>query len=80
MKKPPWRIRRRIIFATLGLCWAKLIYVAARFDSTPLAETLALGAFGLIGAVVSSYVFGAAYEDVRHYRKGGDDGLETGRD
>lgn len=80
MKKPSWRIRRRIIFTTLGLCWAMLVYVAVRWDSTSLAEVLALGAFGLIASTIGSYVFGAAYEDVRLYKKGGDDGLEAGRD
>jgi uncharacterized membrane protein YfcA len=40
-------------------------YVAFRWDDTSLAQTLALGGFGLIGAVVAAYVGGAAYEDVR---------------
>lgn len=40
-------------------------YVALRWDDTSLAQTLALGGFGLIGAVVAAYVGGAAYEDVR---------------
>jgi NhaP-type Na+/H+ or K+/H+ antiporter len=48
---------------------ALLVYVAWRWDSTTLAETLALGAFGLIGTVVAAYVGGAAYEDVRLHER-----------
>ncbi len=42
-----------------------ILYVAIRWDSTPLAETLVLGAFGLIGAIVAAYIGGAVYEDTR---------------
>ena len=44
---------------------AVIVYVAFRWDSTSLAETLSLGSFGLIGAVVAAYIGGAVYEDVR---------------
>jgi hypothetical protein len=47
---------------------AIIVYVALRWDDTALAQTLALGGFGLIGAVVAAYVGGAAYEDVRNYQ------------
>jgi NhaP-type Na+/H+ or K+/H+ antiporter len=46
-----------------------LVYVMWRWDSTSLAETLALGSFGLIGTVVAAYVGGAAYEDVRLFKR-----------
>jgi hypothetical protein len=39
-----------------------------RWDDTPLAETLVLASFGLIGAVVAAYIGGAAYEDVRLFK------------
>ena len=42
-----------------------IAYVAVRWDSTSLAETLVLGAFGLIGAIVAAYIGGAVYEDTR---------------
>jgi NhaP-type Na+/H+ or K+/H+ antiporter len=48
---------------------AILVYVMWRWDSTSLAETLALGSFGLIGTVVAAYVGGAAYEDVRLFKR-----------
>lgn len=69
MKQPPWRLRRRAIFGSMMFGGAILVYVMVRWDSTSLAETLALGAFGLIGTVVAAYVGGAAYEDVRLFRQ-----------
>jgi uncharacterized membrane protein len=68
---PSWKLRRRAVFGSLVFGMAIIVYVAVRWDSTSLAETLALGAFGLIGAVVAAYIGGAVYEDVRlpQYRK-----------
>ena len=42
-----------------------IIYVLYRWDDTSLAQTIILSAFGLIGAIVASYIGGAVYEDVR---------------
>ena len=42
-----------------------ILYVAIKWDSTSLAETLVLGAFALMGTVVGAYIGGAVYEDVR---------------
>lgn len=64
-QKPSWKLRRRAVFSSLVFSMLLIAYVAIRWDSTPLAETLVLGAFGLIGAVVAAYIGGAAYEDVR---------------
>ena len=62
---PSWKLRRRAVFGSLIFGMAIVVYVALRWDSTSLAETLALGSFGLIGAVVAAYIGGAVYEDVR---------------
>lgn len=62
---PSWRLRRRAVFGSLLFAMAVIAYVMIRWDDTSLAETLVLGAFGLIGAVVAAYIGGAAYEDVR---------------
>jgi uncharacterized membrane protein len=67
-KKPSWKLRRRAVFGSLLFGVAVIVYVALRWDDTALAQTLALGGFGLIGAVVAAYVGGAAYEDVRNYQ------------
>ncbi len=66
--KPSWKLRRRAVFGSLLFGVAVIAYVAFRWDDTALAQTLALGGFGLIGAVVAAYVGGAAYEDVRNYQ------------
>ena len=44
---------------------AVVTYVALRWDDIRIAETLALGGFGLIAAAVGFYTGGATYEDVR---------------
>jgi len=56
------------VFGSMVFAAAILVYVMWRWDSTSLAETLALGSFGLIGTVVAAYVGGAAYEDVRLFK------------
>jgi tetrahydromethanopterin S-methyltransferase subunit D len=68
---PSWKLRRRAVFGSLIFGMFIILYVALRWDSTSLAETLALGSFGLIGAVVAAYIGGAVYEDVRlpQYKK-----------
>jgi hypothetical protein len=62
---PSWKMRRRAVFTSLVFGMGIVIYTAIRWDSTSLSETLALGGFGLIGAVVAAYIGGAAYEDVK---------------
>lgn len=63
--KATWRIRRRIINTTLALCALEIFYLTLWGEDTKLAETLATGTFLLAGSVIGSYVFGAAYEDVK---------------
>jgi multisubunit Na+/H+ antiporter MnhG subunit len=78
--QPPWRFRRRAIFGSMGAAFVIIGYVMVRWDDTSLAQTLALGAFGLIGTVVAAYVGGAAYEDVRLWRNGQEtDGEDSGQ-
>jgi hypothetical protein len=62
---PSWRMRRRAVFGSLMFGMAIVAYVTVRGVDSGLNETLALGGFGLIGAVVAAYIGGAAYEDVR---------------
>lgn len=65
IQKPSWKLRRRAVFGSLIFSMIVIAYVAIRWESTSLAETLVLGSFGLIGAIVAAYIGGAAYEDVR---------------
>jgi uncharacterized membrane protein len=69
MQMPPWKYRRRAIFGSLLFGAAVVAYVGIRWDDTSLAQTLALGGFGLIGTVVAAYVGGAAYQDVRLWKQ-----------
>lgn len=65
LQQPSWKLRRRAVFSSLIFSMIIILYVAIRWDSTSLAETLVLGAFGLIGAIVAAYIGGAVYEDTR---------------
>lgn len=67
MEKPSWKLRRRAVFGSLIFGMTIIVYVAIRWQDSGLGETLALGAYGLIGAVVAAYIGGAAYEDVKLY-------------
>lgn len=66
---PSWKFRRRAVFGSLIFAALIILYVSIRWDDTSLAETLALGSFGLIGAIVAAYIGGAAYQDVRLYKQ-----------
>ena len=66
MQKPSWRVRRRIIYATLTFCATTVGWLVVTMPDTRLAETLATGAMLLAGSVIGSYVFGAAWDDKNH--------------
>lgn len=76
MSKPSWKIRRRIIIATLLFCATVVVAltvatIAGGLD-TALAGTIALGVLGLAASTIGSYVFGAAWDDrntMRLYRE-----------
>lgn len=65
IQQPSWKLRRRAVFGSLIFSMGIIVYTAIRWDSTSLAETLVLGAFGLMGAIVAAYIGGAVYEDTR---------------
>jgi len=69
MSQPSWKFRRRAIFGSLLFSALIILYVAIRWDDTQIGDTLALGAFGLMGAIVASYIGGATYQDVKLYRQ-----------
>jgi hypothetical protein len=66
LKKPSWRIRRRVIFGTLAFCALEVVYLTIFGESTSLAETIANGCFLLAGSVIGTYVFGATWDDKNH--------------
>lgn len=63
MDKPSWRIRRRIIIATLLFCAGEIVYLTLLGKDTSLEETIANGVLILAGSTVGSYVFGAVWDD-----------------
>ena len=68
MQEPSWKLRRRAVFSSLIFGFTLIAYVALFGESNSLNETLALGAFGLVGAVIAAYIGGAAYEDVKLWK------------
>jgi len=68
MKQPSWKLRRRAVFSSLIFGFIIISYITFFGESNSLNETLVLGAYGLVGAVVAAYIGGAAYEDVRLWK------------
>jgi uncharacterized membrane protein len=69
MQHPSWKLRRRAVFGSLIFSMSIIVYVAIRWQDGGVGETLALGAYGLMGAVVAAYIGGAVYEDSKLYPK-----------
>jgi len=61
---PNWRIRRRYIFAAFALgCGMILSSVVAVWQDKIGAGDLITGGVALISLILTSYIFGAAWED-----------------
>ena len=61
---PNWRIRRRYIFAAFVLGFAMIVSaVIAIWDDKLGAGDLVTGGVALITLILTSYIFGAAWED-----------------
>ena len=73
-EKPSWKLRRRATFGSMAFGALIVLYVALRWDDLRIAETLALGGFGLIASALAFYTGGSAYEDVRLHGKRDDYG------
>lgn len=67
-QQPSWKLRRRAVFSSLVFGFIIIAYITFFGESNSLNETLVLGAYGLVGAVVAAYIGGAAYEDVRLWK------------
>lgn len=63
MQKPSWKIRRRIIHATLIFCAFCVLWIMVRGDDRAVNEVIVMCAFGLAFAVIGSYIFGAVWDD-----------------
>jgi hypothetical protein len=63
---PNWRIRRRYIFAAFALGFAMIFSaVIAIWQDKLGAGDLVTGGVALITLILTSYIFGAAWEDIK---------------
>ena len=64
-----WRIRRNFMFTVSAFCMVTIVHSLATGADTKVAETAVSMAFLCLTGIVSSYVFGAAWDDI-NARKG----------
>ena len=62
---PSWKLRRRAVFGSLIFCGLLVGWAVITGADTSVAETAVLGAFGMASVIVTAYISGAVYEDVR---------------
>ncbi len=65
---PSWKLRRRAVFGSLVFCGLLISWIVISGADTPTAETALLGAFGTGSVIVTAYISGAVYEDVRLFK------------
>ena len=63
MIKPSWKIRRRIVIATLLFCAFCVTWIMIGGDERSVLEVIVMCAFGLAGSTIGAYVFGAVWDD-----------------
>lgn len=59
-----WQIRRRFMFIVSGFCMVAIFFVLWKDLTSGAAETAVSMGFATLLGIVSSYVFGAAWEDI----------------
>ena len=63
---PPWKHRRRLIYATCILAASMIIFAAATFRSdTNVSSQLIVGGVGLLSITLTAYTGFATWEDSR---------------
>lgn len=74
--KPSWKMRRRAVFGTLIFCAGIITYIVFFGSEKAVYETAVFSAFGLMGAIIASYIGGAVWEDTsfnKHSKKEGEE-------
>ena len=56
-------MRRRAVFGTLIFCAVIISYIVFIADEKAVYETVTFSAFGLMGAIIASYIGGAVWDD-----------------
>jgi len=57
-----WTMRRRWLFVVMVFCMAIITYCVGWADDSEVAETAVSMGFLTLGASISTYVFGSAWE------------------
>ncbi len=71
---PPWKHRRRLIYATCILASAMILFAAATFRSdTNVSSQLIVGGVSLLSITLTAYTAFATLEDVRLWGSKKDD-------
>lgn len=63
MRKPSWKIRRRYVFAAFSLGVGMIVSAIIGIWSDKSAGDLVTGGVALISLILTSYIFGAVWED-----------------
>jgi hypothetical protein len=63
MNKPEWKIRRRLIYGILMFCASTVVWVLLSNDIRTVAEMIVMSSYALGGTTISSYIFGAVWDD-----------------
>jgi len=67
---PPWKYRRRLIYATCGLAAFMILFAAATYKSdTSVATQLIIGGVSLLSITLTAYTAFATYEDTKLWKK-----------
>lgn len=75
MTKPSWKIRRRYIFASFALGAVMIVSAIVAVWQDRVGGDLVTGGVALITLILTSYIFGAAWEDrSQHYKEENPDG------
>lgn len=61
--KPSWKLRRRAVFGSLIFSATIILYIILFGQDTSVNETAVISAFGLMGAIIASYIGGAVWDD-----------------
>ena len=61
--KPSWKLRRRAVFGSLIFCIIIISYIVFIAPEKAVYETVIFSAFGLMGAIIASYIGGAVWDD-----------------
>ncbi len=74
MGKPSWAVRRRVVWTGIGAGLFMILFgTIAVFSDRAGSPDLITGGVALITLVLTSYIGGATYEDVRMYKQMGED-------